>query len=178
MRTRIFVISIFLVCFLFGCERPADVASPLMYDHHSIRFSYPANWQVTEDVEQPGFRYLFVETPGDAIFIAQIYSEQYALTLDEFAESFSESTKQEVPIGKIEENVFFEAEKETTSGMQIGIKENFNIVLLGEKVPHTREYFSINTIDKRAFLISQAAAEDWIKVEPGFDLIFSSFVVE
>ena len=178
MKTRLCAISVLLICFLLGCERPADVASPLMYDHQSIRFSYPANWKVTEDVAQPGFRYLFVETPGDAIFIAQIYSEQNALTLDEFAESFSESTKQEVPIGKIEENAFFEAEKETASGFQPGIRENFNMVLLGEKIPHTREYFSINATDKRAFLISQSATEDWIKVEPGFDLIFSSFVVE
>lgn len=178
MRTRILTFSIIFILSLFGCEKTADISSPLRYEKQSIRFSYPANWKVTEDVEQSNFRYLFVESPGDALFTAFIYSKQDALSLSEFAAWFSEQAKQETPIGNIDKNSFSAAEKATMSGIKTGIRESFSIVLLGQQIPHIREYYFINASNKVAFLISQTATEDLTKVEPGFNLIFSSFVVE
>lgn len=178
MRIHILTISIIIIFSLIGCEKPADISSPMSYEKQNIRFSYPSNWKVTEDVEQEDIRYLFVESPGDAIFLVQIYSKQDAVSLREFSEWFSAQAKQETSIVNIGNSSFSATEKIIEIGRKKGIKEAFSMTLLGEHIPHIREYYLIDTNNKVAFLISQTAREDLSKVEAGFNLILSSFVVE
>lgn len=178
MRFRTLTILIITLVTLTGCERAADISSPAFYEKQNIRFSHPGNWDVTEDVTQVDIRYLFVESPGDAIFIAQIYKKEDAVSLNEYAKWFSEQSKQETPFGDIGGNSFSQVSKQMLSGTHAGIKETFAIELLGETVPHVREYYSVETDTKVAFLISQTATEDLAKVEPGFDLIYGSFDME
>lgn len=59
-----------------------------------------------------------------------------------------------------------------------GIKENFIITLLGEQTLFIREYYVMESNKKVAFLVAQTPTESLSKVEPGFDLILNSFVVE
>jgi hypothetical protein len=178
MRLRTLTLLTITIVTLAGCERAADISSPEIYERQQIRFSYPGNWDVTEDATEDIVRYLFVETPGDAIFIAQIYKKEDAVTLNEYAKWFSEQSKQETPFGDIGGNSFSQTNKKMLSGTHAGIKETFAIKLFGETVPHVREYYSVETDTKVAFLISQTATEDLAKVEPGFDLIYSTFDME
>jgi hypothetical protein len=169
--------ALILISFL-GLERAADISSPASYAKQDIRFSYPRNWEVTEDVQREGYRYLFVESPGAAMFIAQIYSKQDAVPLSKFAERFSAQARQDIPVANIGRSSFSAIEKATVSGRKKGIREGLSLTLLGMQVPHTREYYLIDANDKIAYLISQTATEDLSKVQPGFNLIFRSFVVE
>jgi hypothetical protein len=177
-RLSISIIPIILICFLFGCEKAADISSPAIYKKRSIHFSYPKNWKITEDAEQKDTRYIFIESPGDAIFIIQIYPKQDAISLNEFAEWFSAQTEQENSIGNINKSSLSAVEKSLYSAKTKGIKEKFSIALLGMQVPHIREYYSIDSGNKIAFLVSQTATEDLNKVEVGFNLILGSFFLE
>jgi hypothetical protein len=161
-----------------GCEKAADISSPIKYEKENVSFSYPQNWKVTEDVRQQDLHYIFVESPGDAIFIIQIYSKNGAVSFNEFVEWFSSQSKAEIPVGKMEESIFSTVEKGNIATGMKGIKENFSITLVGEKVPHTREYYTVDSDNEIAFLVTQTATEDMRKTESGFDLILSSFVIE
>ena len=178
MRTLKLAISIILIFLLTGCEKAADVSSPLNYDKHDIRFSYPANWRVGEDVEQGNFRYIIVETPGDALFMVQVFSDQDPIPLDELAENFSARAKEATPIGDVSESTYSDIEKSIGSDTLEGIKEEFSITVLDEEVPHIREYYFLDADGKCVYLICQVATEDLPKVEPGFNLILGSFAVE
>ena len=175
MRTSVLAVWTVLLLGLVGCEKTADISSPVKYEKDNISFSYPKNWKVTEDVVQQEVRYLFVESPGDAMFVAQIYAKPDAVSLSEFVEWFSSHSKEEIPIGNISESSFSDIEETAFSP---GIKESFSVSVLGGKVPHIREYYIRESSKKVAFLIAQAATEDLGKVEPGFNLILSSFIIE
>jgi len=178
MRAFLFALYALALFGLFGCERVADISSPIKYENEGISFSYPRNWKVTEDVRRQDFRYIFIESPGDAIFIVQIYSRNDAVSFNEFVRWFSSQSKKETPVGKMEDNTFSTVEKTTHGEGVKGVKENFSMTLLGTQVPHIREYYTIDSNDEVAFLVGQAATEDLSKTEPGFDLILSSFVIE
>ena len=45
----------------------------LKYEKDGLSFSYPANWEVTEDFVSEDVRFVFVESPGDAIIKIEVY---------------------------------------------------------------------------------------------------------
>ncbi|MCP3872730.1 MAG: hypothetical protein GY699_06185, partial [Desulfobacteraceae bacterium] len=145
MKTFLLAICALLLFGLLACEKSADISSPIKYEKESVSFSYPQNWKVTEDVRQQDLRYIFVESPGDAIFIVQIYSKHDAVSFKEFVEWFSSQSKEETPIGKMEENTFSTVEKTTPGKGMKGIKENFSMTLFGQKIPHMREYYTMDS---------------------------------
>lgn len=176
MKSFIFSLSAVLLFVLAGCEEEARISVPARYEKGDVRFSHPQNWRVTKDVEQKNVRYLFVESPGDAIFIAQIYPKKNAVSLDEFIERFSAAAREKTPIGNLSKSSFSPVVEPTSSPGKKGVKESFSIELLGQSVPHVREYYGIDAGDKVAYLIFQTASEESSKVEPGFHLILSSFL--
>ncbi len=179
MKIFLLTICALLLFGLFSYEKSADTSSPIKYEKENVSFSYPQNWKVTEDVRQQDLRYIFIESPGDAIFIVQIYSKNDAVPFNEFVKWFSSQCNEEMPFGKMEENTYSKVEKTTLGkGMKGRIKENFSITLLGQKIPHLREYYTMDSNNEVAFLVSQTSTEDMSKTKPGFDLILSSFVIE
>jgi len=171
------VVILMVAITLWGCERGADVSSPAQYNKSGISFSYPGNWEVVEDVEESDFRYLTVESPGDAIFIIAVYQKQDALPLKDYVKEFSAMTREEMPIGDIGESSFASINKLAVPNSKEGIQEKVPMRLLGVEVPHVREYYLVESGDKVAFLISQVATEDLGHVEPGFKLIFDKFKI-
>lgn len=163
---------------VWGCERKADVSSPARYEKQSIAFLYPGNWTITEDVDQDTFRYLFIESPGDAIMIIHIYLKKHALTLRDFVDQFAGHSGQEIPLGKIDNNYISTVVKATSKGSKTGFRERFSLAVGGMQIPHIREYVQLKSKEKAFFLISQAPERDFEKVRPGFDFIFRSFTLE
>ena len=168
--------TLLLLCFA-GCERKANVSSPSHYEKNGVKFSYPGNWEVTEDSGGAGFRSLFVESPGDAILIAQIYSKNDGMSLDEFSRAFSKSAAENTPVASVGPGTYSEIDP-VGAGSESGVKETLVISLLGEKIPHVREYHRIEFGDRVAFLVSQSATEDLKKVGIGFDMVFETFKIE
>ena len=162
--------------FLYGlAEQKAEVESPLQYDKDGLRFAYPGNWTVTEDQNSDNIRYLFVESPGDAIFVIQVYQEEEAVEIDEYVEWFGAQVKEEIPVGAIGGSDTTAVRKVVAGEQRDGVKERFSIEIIGTFVPHLREYFRIHLGAHVVFLVGQAATEDWGKVAPGFDLVLQSF---
>ena len=85
--------SIFLALALslsLGCGEPsAQVSQPKLYSKDGVEFRYPGNWKVTEDASHPDFRYIIVESPGDAIFGIHIYPHVLAMGLKEYAQWYA-----------------------------------------------------------------------------------------
>ena len=160
---------------LAACEKAADISSPLVYDTDGVSFSYPGNWQVTEDTTEQGFRYVFVESPGDAIFIIQLYQNNFDLSLRQFAEDFSSGARNELTIIGISDSTFESIEK---AGFSAAIRERVSLNWAGESIPHIRDYYMREAGPLIVYVIAQVATEDLAMVEPGFDLILASFRVK
>ncbi len=150
-----------------GCwERQADVSSPQSYSKQGLSFQYPGNWKVTDDENFDFFRYLFIESPGDAIVIIQIFGREDALGLKEFSADFADGAKEDYTLGSISESSFQMADDY--------LEEQFSITILNETVPHLRRYMRLEFGQKLCFVIFQVADEDLEKAAPGFQLIVSS----
>jgi hypothetical protein len=94
---------------LAGCSTKPDLGHLKTFSDDRIAFSYPGNWKITENVTEkgpPGYRYLFVESPGSAIFsITQFYMDTpvdlktYVL---QFKESQQKNTQDAVRVGSLD----------------------------------------------------------------------------
>lgn len=172
--------TISLLCILIiiaACEQNADTSKPLNYAKDTISFAYPENWTVTEDKQEDDVRYLFIETPGDAIVLVQIYPIQDAVSLKEYAEWFSKEVIKETPVAERSVGNFEDINRTINGVTLTGMRQKFSITLLGIDVPHTAEYYRIEKGNKVAFLISQTASEDLAKVNGGFELLLGTFVI-
>ncbi|MBU44597.1 MAG: hypothetical protein CMN76_15355 [Spirochaetaceae bacterium] len=161
------------VC-IAACEPAADVSNPKPYSRDGLSLLIPDNWKVTEDASENGYRYLFIESPGNALTILQFMPGGDSWPLAEFAAHFSAGAKDQTPVGEIVDGDFLEIEHDTGEQTLKGIRERFSIVLLGEEVPHVRDFFFVRSQGAEIFVINQIAVEDLEKVKPGFDLILGS----
>jgi hypothetical protein len=171
----LFLFSLIIIQYYRGnSERPADTTSPAIYENAHVRFSYPGNWNVTEDVGEGTIHYIMIDSPGYAFFIIQIYAQEDAIPLQQFAEQFSEVVKQEDASSTRSNSSFSDFEE----GKLYGIQENFLSKALGSELPHIRRYYSVTGNNKTAYLISQVAREDLTKVDAGFSLILKSLFLK
>ena len=159
-------------CLLTGCGEPqADLLTPLTHKSGELVFDYPKNWAIAEDSLTPELHNLFIETPGDALVILQSFPSGGTPTLTTFSHEFSNSVVIETFIGEFSTSTFSNIIDK--DGCNI-IEEDFNINLLGESIPHKRIYGTKEVGNRKIFLILQVAAEDYSKVEAGFQLIRDS----
>ena len=157
---------------LAGCGEPkADLSTPKTYQSGAITFDYPKNWVVAEESVTQEFHFLFVESPGDALVILQSYPTDGDDDLTAFSKDFSESAAAEMPIGTIDKSKF--ADLPDAAGYS-WIVEDFEIILLGESIPHQRFYGTKDIGGRQVFLVFQVATEDYSKVKAGFHLIRDS----
>jgi len=157
-------------------ERPADLETKRIYEKQGLSFSYPGNWEVTEDSVNEGVRFIFIESPGAAITKIEVYPKEESFDLKEFVELDIEAIKDGMPnILDLDDN---NAEEIATSinGIKFdGYKYEFNISIVSIDVPHIAEFYLHSSELKNAYLTSQVAAEDFEKVKEGFGQILSTF---
>ncbi len=177
MKTTGFFAFIIVLLALVTCERQADLNNPATYSSNGLDFSMPSNWKVTEDVEDSGFRYLFVETPGDAIVIVSIYSKQDSPALLEYVNWAIESSTREMPFGSRTEGSIAEIQKTIGQRRFSGYQNEFMVSVAVVDVPHITDYYLIETDSASVFLTTQVSVEDQAKVERGFDLILSTLTL-
>lgn len=170
MKYSMLIIILIIALSLAGCNKAADISSPNHYNKHNIQLSYPGNWEITEEESDDNFTYLALEG-GDAMFIIQVYAKEETVPLEEFVSIFSETTKEALPFGDIVDISFSKTEKKIMSGKRIGTKELFSVKLLGQKVPHIREYYAVDSGEKTLFIISHIPTENLPQAAPGFKLI-------
>lgn len=169
------VISFLLCCvpFVSQCsEKPADLDNPKRYNKHGLEFQYPGNWEITKDSRISRVRTVFVESPGDALVIIQVYPPDLAIDLKDFVKNFSDAARDEMPVGSFSKPVF---DNEVLVHGHKTINERFDTMLAGQRVPHVRLYERIVSGGTACFLVAQVADEDRSRVINGFGLVFSSF---
>jgi hypothetical protein len=168
MKSLTLILGICTLCLLSACTEPkAKTSNPKHYSNDGLSFNYPENWQVTEDEKTSNLRYLFVETPGDAIVLFQFYGMENDMPLLEYCQTFSEGAKEETPVGSVSSPIFKEFSENK-------IEEKVSITVLNEVIPHRREYLKYTYDDEVCFLIFQVAEEDLNNTKNGFDLIVDS----
>ena len=155
-------------------EETVDRTSLAIYENAHVRFSYPGNWKVTEDVGEGTLHFITINSPGNAFLIIQIYAQQDFIPLQQFAEQFSEFVQREDTSSMMSDSSFSDFEE----GGRYGVQENFLSKALWFQLPHIRRYYSVTDNDKTAYLISQAATADLSRVEAGFDLILNSLLLK
>jgi len=161
-----------LIGLLFGCgEKQPDLSNLITHQSGEIVFDYPGNWKVTDNSLTATIHNLFVETPGDAIVIIQSYPLEMAQELKSFSKDFSDSASLGTPLVSINKAAFSGLPKKWGYDW---ISEDFEIVLLGESVPHKRLYGSKEVGGRQIILILQVPEADYQKVEKGFHLIGNS----
>ena len=172
MKLPLLFAALAFIGLLFGCgEKQPDLSNSKTHRSGDIAFDYPGNWKITEDSLTATIHNLFVETPGDAIVIIQSYPVGMAKELKALSKDFSESAAHSTPLGSMEKSAFAELPKQWGYDW---IAEDFDIVFLGESVPHKRLYGSKEVVDRQIFLILQVPEADYQKVEKGFHLIGNS----
>lgn len=156
----------------FGCsEQPATVDEPKSYTQDGLSFDYPGNWRVTEDNQEKGVRDLSIETPGNALMIIQIYSEDCAVEILEFAKLFARATKKSAPIGNISDSEYDSVSE--FSGYE-ELTERLTVTMLGQQLPYTREYWMKSFSERVCYIIASVTDEEQSLVAEGFDLVVSS----
>ena len=169
MNALKFVFSAAITTLLASCgEPPADLSKKETYSSNGLTFQYPGNWEVTEDETVLEFRYIFVETPGDALVILQSYPKDLSEDLEAFAKDFSATAAEETPMADVITRSM-EAKPEA-DGFQ-WMMEKVDITLLGETIPHVRYYATKPIGDRQIYLIQQVSTEDLNKVKQGFELV-------
>lgn len=169
-----------LTTFIIGCgERNANVINSENYHKSGISFSYPGNWEVTEDLEENGYRYIFIESPGDAIAKIEIY-DKGNFKLSEFVELDIESLKSEMPkfFKLSDRGEIKELQKVIGEKLLKGYRYEFNLSILGVDVPHVTEYYMFQSKTESAYISNQVAVEDLSKVQNGFNIILDDFKIQ
>jgi len=168
-------------CLLSACwEKNADTENSIRYDEGGISFDYPGNWEITENVTNEDYQYLFIEAPGDAILKIEIYPEELSGDLSWFVELEIEAFREAVPkiakLGQHKEEVEI---KKTINGRELdGYRYEFDISVLGMDVPHVQEFFTFGSQSHSAYVVTQVASEDLDKVENGFEQVLATFNIE
>lgn len=170
-------LTLILLIFLTSCEYGADLDNQRKYSNKEISFSYPGNWQVTEDSESEGARYIFIESPGEAIMTIEIYDHEDSYDLYNFVQLERQLLLNEFPkLVQIDAPDVIKITEKTIAGEKmVGLSYEINMSIIGVDVPHVTEVFEISNAKKSAFLSAQVATEDRHLVSDGFDLILSSF---
>lgn len=173
------LIVFLLVCFgLTACEQTGNTQSQTQYAHMGLSFAMPGNWKVTEDAHEEGFRYIHVETPGDAILTISILEDYEVEFFDEYLSISMDAVIQSMPIGERDRGTLQPVMREINGIQSKGMKNQFVASFLGVDVPHVGEYQMILHAGNTIMFMSQTATEDLHKVEAGFDLIFKTFVMQ
>lgn len=171
------ILLLTIIITLASCtEHQADIENVKQYENNGITFEYPGNWEVSEDIEESGFRYLFVEAPREAILKIEIYPKKESFTLLEFIDLDIKGFESEVPTGFTisDKSAITKTQKLVSGKLSTGYKYSFNLSALGTDVPHVQEYYMLNTDSKSVYVMTNVADEDLHLEETGFELILKT----
>ncbi len=171
----IFAVIAFVV---IGCEMQADLKNSIEYSDKDISFTLPGNWKIAENENNGGFKYLIVETTGDAILTLNIFPNKGSKSLKEYVDSIVLDATKNFPIGKRNRGSIIEVQTVVDGRVFKGYENHFLVTLLGEEVPHLSYFYYQESDSRVAYLAAQVALEDIDKVREGFELTLSTLKLQ
>lgn len=164
-----------LFCFVFlGCDAIKPDLSIKHYERTALTFSHFGHWRITEDGEADGVRFFTLEGPSDLLILGQVYQQQDAVMLDDYVLWYTETFAEELPIGKVVDVRYSELERQVDQLTLSGVREDFVLELLGQKLPFSREYLALEQADKTLYLVYQSENGDYAKGQEAFQLLLRS----
>jgi hypothetical protein len=149
------------------------------YEKNGFSVSHPDNWTLTEDeILEGGARYVNLEDADNTVFIVTLFPADFETDLKEYAENIKNDLPSSIPVGEVSATRVAETSRNILGKIAKGIRHNFSISLVGQKVPHTQEFFMIEGKKLDAVIMIQAPDEDWQAAEKEFKVIFDSLKFE
>ena len=182
-RIRIVIISVVALA-AFACSPSSRTIK--VYEKDGIQFSHFSNWIITEDSPIEGnsnARSIHLEGPNEALVTFICLPASSSQTLEEFAAAVAQGRakgiEEKLGLGPIKPA---EVSKGTSAAIrshvggqqQNGIKQHFNINLLGLDVPHEATFFAIDNGRYKVIIMTQVASENAREAYPAFDLTLGS----
>lgn len=149
-----------------------------LYQKNGLAFSMPQDWKVTEDVSRNGARYLFVEPPGNAVVVVNVFTKARELGFKEYVNNMIDEAIKETTTANRTRGSLTEVQTPLKGHNFHGYRNDFSITLATITVPHTQTFYDFATPTQTAYVSFQAANEDMAAVKEGFDLVLSTFKIE
>jgi hypothetical protein len=169
-----------------GCERRPDLARPKTFDEGGLSFAYPGNWKLKAETSTEGavsIRSITIDSPGAAV----VMIEEFKPAIEVQARKFVDELLQQMDklaggksrgLVRVEGLATRPVQQRILGATRAGQRYGFRMTVLGEKVPHTIDAYSVMLDDRTLVLITQAPDEDVRKVEAGFAQILGSVAVK
>jgi len=173
-----------------GCERvvgffsepTAQVDTPQRYEKDAISFTYPGNWNVTEETNLENgieVRNITVASAGNAMVMIQTFEPAVPIELGAHFEVVMTAMqdavdKQIAGLADGTRGAVTDFERAFLGEQRAGKRGEITVTILGEKVPGLVSMFVAGLGDRTVLLFSTVPDADRAKVEPGFDQVIDS----
>lgn len=174
--TSLFVV-LFALLLIVACGDKAKLDKPKTYHKGKISFSYPSNWDIDQEVVESDIHYVVLTTPGQGLFVVQAHISDFAMSLEDFSQWFSEEARAALPLLTRSEGVFEPIESLPSDELSSGVLEKFTIGLFGQEVPHKAHYYLAQGEKLDAFIITQYRTDIEGELALGYEHIFDSLIV-
>jgi len=150
-----------------------------VYARDGLSFSYPDNWQITEDkISEKGLRHVSIEDADNSVIVISLIPTGLTLDLNEYAENFKNDLPGNTPLGEISQTKLSPATRLMKGQLYSGFQLNYIISLVGQSVPHTTYFFLNEGQRSKTLLTIQAPDEDLLAAEKEFQVILDSLKAE
>ena len=146
-----------------ACEQAANPAAVRVHDSDWFQFEYPGDWTLSEQLSDE-IHSLRLQGPEDALFQIIVHLDGKEQQLEPFARGHA---RQAGGSG----STFGLADRPARHGRLHGLRETFSL----EDMAYEREYQVVNGNGQTAFLVSQTALANKLRVQTAFDRVFTSF---
>ncbi len=164
---------------LSSVAQPALAAPNATYSKDGVSFEHPAGWKVTEDSvaqDETRLRSIDLEGPDESVVTFMLSPFLKGQGIEAFAATTAKNRADAANKGAGPQQVRFGP---TTSGSitrsvagqeNKGVSQRFDVLMLGQKLPHEARFFKANLGETTAIIMTQVADESAKAVEPGFSM--------
>lgn len=171
---------------LSACSKPPVTVQT--YDKDGVRFSHFSDWKIDQDkpIEgAPGTRMIHVEGPDSALISILWLPVASPVTVESFAVSVAKGRAQAVEkkAGDFKALQESEAASEPATakiaGREVrGIRQTFEVVLLGTHVPHEASFYMLQTATHKVMIMAQVARENLEATRPAWQKVFDTLSLD
>ncbi|NVK86859.1 MAG: hypothetical protein HWE13_01970 [Gammaproteobacteria bacterium] len=174
------IIPILLSLLIFGCLQVDEEAlEDISYRQNNVALTLPYSWQITEDQSELDYRFLFIESAGDAVVRIEGFPQEDDFTLDDYIQLSTQLLAQESDeLIKFSYDGNKQLIQENIGGqMQEGTEVKIQVAVVGMKVPHIQQYFQVDLNDFSYFILVQSEVSEYKSIKDDIKKILASFSV-
>jgi hypothetical protein len=170
--------AIVLSCSLF---KPVVKES---YEKDGLAFTHLSSWQIKNDAivsAAAQVRMVTIEGPSHTVLLLTRFASSNPITLKKYAQTFEDKRAEEIKkqLGGViplnaDPSIIDEAHGDIGGKQQTGIRQSFNVDVLGVKTPMQADFFMIDGSPDKWILMMQAPTNDWDSIKGGVQTIYDT----